>query len=1031
MKLVYPQIVTGADLLRGINKLNHLAPLLQRRGATLASIVNSKMYGVPSFYKTMKKYGIQPVIGLSVQLDLGEGHVVLLYVYARTQEGYQNLLKMSSAISITKEETLPVHWLKAYSAGCLIVCAMTDDSWDGSRNDEVVGRIKTHHTGEMMSIGISRPGGEIHPEEVDIIATAELLALPISAMYEARYTLPTDAFAYQAAQAILTGEKLTEQEEALHADAFSYLPAQEELAEWFGDMPHWLEKTAELLECCEVEIPDRPLSMPRFPLADGQDVNAYLAEKCQQGLYERLGATGEEYAERLQYELSVIREMAFADYFLIVEDFIRFASSSNILTGPGRGSSAGSLVAFTLYITDVDPIQYGLIFERFLNPERVTMPDIDVDFADHRRLEVIDYVVGKYGKAYVAQIGTFGTLSARAVLRNVGRVFGFTTEEMNYVSGLIPARGRTTLTEAHAQSAELREWIQLEPRREKWFQTACFLEGLPRNASTHAAGVVLSHEPLVNLVPLQSGDGGIYLTQWAMGDVEAQGLLKMDFLGLRNLTLLDQIRGMIGRDRGIVIDFEKIPLQDAATYKVFQRGEMTGVFQFESPGMVDTLKRVQPTRFEDLFAINALYRPGPMDHIPSFARRKNGQEAIQYLHPKLEPILKETYGIIVYQEQIIQILVQMAGYTMGEADLVRRAISKKDHVVLGAQQVKFRSHAEKQGIPAQLAEDIFALIVKFADYGFPKSHAVAYSLISYRLAYLKAHEPAYFYAAILSSMTGNTEKMMEVIQEAKAKGLAFLPPSIHKSKFGFTVEKGAIRVGLRSVQGINAKFYDKVKAARKQGGSWRTMFDFAAALGSADFTDKVVPGLIKAGAFDEFGESRAVLLATVDAAISHALFSGPLDGGDDTLSMFHSIANPKYTPAEPMSRMTELTFEREVLGFYLSDYPTVEFKKTLAEKAADIREVGHLENRRPVIVVGLVTEVKKIRTKKGEPMAFVKIQDETGSISCTFFPRQFSENASEFKEMDVILIEGTVERRKDIPQILVQKARKLSAEIDG
>lgn len=1030
MKLVYPQIVTGADLLRGINKLNYVAPLLARRGAIAASIVNEKMYGVPSFYKTMKKYGIQPVIGLTVHLDIGDGQVVLVYVYAEREEGYRNLLKMSSAISITGEETLPIHWLRAYSVGCHVVCAMTDASWDGLRNEETVRRLQEHHAAKTVYIGISRPGGVHHVDESLIEQLGDATSCSIVAMYESRYVFPEDAFAFKTADAIRSGEKLAEQDTEQGDYAFAYLPEEEELQSWFNDRPEWLATVSDMLLSCQVELTASSLLMPKYPLDEGVNANDYLEKRCREGLLRRLGPVHAVYQERLQYELAIIRQMDFSDYFLIVEDFIHFAETSNILTGPGRGSSAGSLVAFTLGITDVDPIQYGLIFERFLNPERVTMPDIDVDFADHRRLEVIEYVAEKYGKAYVAQISTFGTLSARAVARNVARVFGFTTEEMNYVASLIPSRVPVTLEQAYAQSNALRDWIQMDSMRQKWFKTAILLEGLPRNASTHAAGVVLSPKPLVDLVPLQAGDDGMYLTQWPMGDVEAQGLLKMDFLGLRNLTLLDRIRSMIRYDKGVMIDFEKMPLHDAPTYEVFQQGETTGVFQFESSGMRETLKLIRPNRFEDLFAINALYRPGPMDHIPSYARRKNGQEKIDYLHPALEPILKETYGIIVYQEQILQILVQVAHYTMGEADLVRRGISKKDHTVLNEERSKFIERATRNGISEQTSHELYALIVKFADYGFPKSHAVAYSLISYRLAYLKANEPAYFYAALLMSLAGNVEKLTEVIREATANGITFLAPSITKSKLNFTVENGAIRIGLRSIQGINASFYEKVKETRQSGSVWRSMFECAAALGSDYFTEKTAIQLIKAGAFDEFGQSRGVLIASIDAAISHALFIGPTDEADTMSSVMQSIASPKYSPGEPIPRMKKLAYEREVLGFYLSEHPTAEVKKQQAECMTDISEIVQLKNRAPVKLIGLMNEIKKIRTKKGEQMAFVKVQDETAMISCTFFPKQYTEYETILSNGGLLRIEGTVEHRKGTAQVLVQTVQKLEGELE-
>lgn len=1011
MALVYPQIITGADLLRGINKLNYIAPLLKSRGATTAAIVNSKMYGVPSFYKVMKKYGIKPVIGLSVKIEI-EGKSVLLYVYAKNEEGYRNLLKMSSAISITDSALLPLQWLEAYSAGCIVICPMTHKSWDELRAVEILNLVINHSQAASIYIGVSRLGGVRHAEEYVIEELAASMSLQVTAVYESRFADSEDSFAYEVAQAIRSGEKLSERTDYQGEYEDAYLPEENELETWFSDRPLWLENSASLLSSCAVEIKNRDFLMPKFPVPQKESALSYLEKKCTEGLMKRIGTIEQGYRERLAYEISVIHEMDFTDYFLIVEDFMRFAADHHILTGPGRGSSAGSLVAFALGITDVDPIKYGLVFERFLNPERITMPDIDIDFADNRRMEVIEYVAQKYGKMYVSQIITFGTLSARAVARNVARVFGFTMEEMSYLSSIIPNRLGITLRAAFEESNQLREWISMDPQREKWFQAASSLEGLPRNASTHAAGVVLSPNPLVEIVPLQAGGDGIYLSQWPMGDVEDQGLLKMDFLGLRNLTLLDRIRSMIRYDKGVLINFEKVPLDDEKTYELFKHGDTTGVFQFESVGMRETLKLIRPNRFEDLFAINALYRPGPMDNIPMYSRRKHGKENITYLHPALEPILAETYGVIVYQEQIMKIAVDFAGYTMGEADLLRRAISKKNREVLNQEGAKFTQRAVANGIPEHSAVSIYELIVKFADYGFPKSHAVAYSLISYQLAFLKTHETPYFYAALLSSTAGDHNKIVELIREAESRGITFLPPSVKRSTFGFSVEKGAIRIGFSSIKGITLNFYNELRDIRKNGEHWRTMFDFAAALGSENFTEKVVTQLIKAGALDGFGETRAVLLASIDAAISHADFS-------------ESVGSPKYTPGEPKSRMEILEDEREVLGFYLSEHPVTELKKLSTEKINDIVSISEMNDRARIKVIGLIIEIKKIRTKKGEAMAFVKVQDETGTVSCTFFPRQYDSFNTHLVNMNMIYIQGTVEKRRGTPQILIQEVEEI------
>ncbi|WP_203246660.1 DNA polymerase III subunit alpha [Sporosarcina beigongshangi] len=1007
MTLVYPQVVTGADLLRGIIKLDRLAPLLQRRGATSVAIVNSKLYGVRSFHKVMTKYGIRPVIGLSIFAEVNEAEAVLLYIYAKDDEGYRNLLKMSSAVAVRDSETLPLQWLKAYSSGCFIVCPLTDNSWDGLRTKDVFQQLLANCEKSQIVIGISRAGDVKHPEEEVIETIAQVEQITIVAVHEARYLMQEDAFAYEVADAIRTGYKLNDSARPTVVQQAAYVPEKSELTEWFQDRPQWLENMSELLLACEVSLPASQSLMPVFPVPPGETATSLLNKNSFAGLQRRLTTVTEAYMERLRYEITVISSMGFADYFLIVEDFMRYAKDNHILTGPGRGSSAGSLVAFSLGITDVDPLKYGLLFERFLNPDRITMPDIDIDFADNRRAEVIDYVAQKYGKTHVAQIITFGTLSARSVARNVARVFDFSNEEMAFLSKEIPNRHVGTLEEAVAQSKALRDWMSLDPERSKWLKTASLIEGLPRNASTHAAGVILSPVPLVEIVPLQNGGDDIYLTQWPMGDVEAQGLLKMDFLGLRNLTLLDRIRSMISYDKHIRLDFEAIPLDDENTFELFRMGDMTGIFQFESEGMREALRLIQPTTFNDIFAINALYRPGPMDHIPLYSRRKNGSESVTYLHSQLEMVLKETHGVIIYQEQIMQIAVRIAGFTMGEADLLRRAISKKNRDILQKERAHFTQSAVNNGFPESVAVAVYDLIVKFADYGFPKSHAVAYSLISYRLAYLKANEPAYFYAALLSTMTGNNHKTMELLRESEAHGIQILPPSVKRSRYMYTVENGAIRMGLGAIKGVTPVFYEALKEARKSNGGWKTLFDMAVGLGVEAFTEKSILPLIKAGALDDFGESRSVLLASIKGAISHQLFGGE--------------ASPKYTPAEDQDRMEILELEKEVLGFYFSDHPATEMKRAAGGEFNAITALATVKDREHVKIAGLITGIKRIRTKKGEAMAFVTIQDETADISCTFFPRQYALAAERLIEMTIIQLNGTVERHRGKPQILVQQ----------
>ncbi|MBD7907935.1 DNA polymerase III subunit alpha [Sporosarcina gallistercoris] len=1022
MKLVYPQIITGADLLNGIIKLDRLAPLLQRRGAVSAAIVNSTLSGIRSFWKVMTKYGIHPVIGLSMKIELSTGETPLCYVYAENEMGFRQLLKMSSAAATRDTGNLPEKWLKSYTANCAVIFPLTDPSWNEIRTEEMIQRLKKHCATENLYIGIARPAGAVHPEESTMEHLAEMEDLPIVACNEARYIEPKDAFSFETAQAIREGYKLNDPARPANLYTDAYVPEQQELEQWFADKQHWLEKAAEVLLACNVRLPEKQLLMPKFPVGKNCSAAQLLEDHCRAGLQKRLSEISSAYEERLRYELDVIVEMGYQDYFLIVEDFIAYAKQKDIEVGPGRGSSAGSLVAFSLGITAVDPLKYGLIFERFLNKSRVTMPDIDVDFADTRRMEVVEYVARKYGKAHVAQIITFGTLSAKSVARNTSRVFGFSNEDMTFLSKALSDAPGKTLHEKVSQSSQLQTWIEKEEVRTRWFEASLALEGLPRNASTHAAGVILSPTPLVETVPLQSGGDSIYLTQWAMNDSEEAGLLKMDFLGLRNLTLLDRIRKMICFETGEDLSLDTIPLHDERTMELFRKGDMSGIFQFESPGMRKALREISPDVFEDIYAITALYRPGPMENIPLYSRRKKGLEPIHYMHPALEPILKETYGIIVYQEQILQIAVQIAGFTLGEADLLRRAISKKKRDVLMQERIHFTDSSKRNGFPASIAGDIYDLIVKFADYGFPKSHAVAYSLISYQLAYLKANKPEYFYAGCLSVLAGSLEKTMEFMREVKGKGIPVLGPSITKSNWSATTEKGSIRLGLSAVKGISYPFYTTLKRARQKEVKLQTLFDLSVALGAENFTEKTIPPLIKSGALDEFGQTREVLLATIEAARKHALFVRPSSDDTDLLAgMMKGMASPKYSPGGTMSDMQRLDYEKETLGFYLSEHPIASFKKKLTLESNSIADALEKSSGAKVVLAGMVLEVKRIRTKKGEAMAFLELQDETGEISCTLFPKQYAAYSTELNEQSLVVFHGTVEVRNGRPQLVVQE----------
>ena len=1015
----YPYIRTSADMLKSTIRLDSLIPLLELEKAEACAMVNSKLYGLLPFYEKMQAHGIRPIIGLSVDVVFGDEVRLPVVLYAQTNEGYQNLLKISSATSIRNSEDLPVKWLQGYRKGLICAIMISDIQLDWLQYEPFVEMCKDIFT-ERLVIGYTRQYGRSCDSRV--MQLANMHNIPIAALYISTFLQAEDHFAFEVARSIDSGVKISD---ALpHSQASSqYVPTLQVVQALYEDQPAWLHTTQQLLASCHVELKHGKKLMPKFPLPQGRTADEELQQLATEGLLARLQLQQlpPEYAKRLQYELSIIREMAYADYFLIVSDFMRFAKAQGILTGPGRGSSASSIIAYSLYITDVDPLKYDLLFERFLNPERVTMPDIDIDFLDTRRQEVIQYVARKYGQQYVAQIITFGTLSAKAVARDVARMFNFDAQALETISKLIPNRSGMTLQQAYNEIQPLREWIAAQSIRQKWFNAALALEGLPRNASTHAAGVVLSPMPLVEVVPIEQGHDDVFLTQWPMGEVEQSGLLKMDFLGLRNLTILEQICRSIQYTHGVKMDLQSLPLDDEKTFQLLASGDTAGVFQLESDGMRQALREIHPTQFLDIVAVNALYRPGPMDFIPVYARRKHGKERVDIPHPSLVPILQETYGVIVYQEQIIRIANVFAGFTLGQADILRRAVSKKNRDVLEQQREVFIAGAVKQGNDARIANEIYELIVRFADYGFVKSHAVAYSLISYQLAYLKANFPVNFYAALLTNATGNPDKLSQIIVEAKRKGITILAPSISKSARHFKVEQGAIRFSLNAIKGVSSPFLKKLLAVRDaRDGAFEDIFDLAISLSAVNFKRKEIEPLIKAGALDEFGRDRAVLLATIESAITQAELVRPTEDEDLFSSDILSFGKLKHSTASPIPEKMKLQFEKEVLGFYLSDHPITLVRQTV-KASATTRDLKALPNDHFVSVLGAVLEVRQTRTKKGELMAFVLIEDEFGTVSLTLFPRTYNDVKSVIKPDAIVYAEGNYEFKFNKQQIRVKQ----------
>lgn len=1020
----YPQIRTSADFLKSTIRINELIPFLQNQKAKSCAIVNTKLYGVLPFYYQLKKASIHPVIGLSVQVQFAENVILPLILYAQTNEGYKNLLKITSSISIRPDELLPLKWLAGYSKGCIAIIPSIEKNgiWTKESNLQCVMQLKKIFASRIF-IAISRNGGEVSLYEQLAINLSNHFHIPIMAINESYYLHKEDQFAYEVARCIDLSIKLNEFDNLGKMKNY-HVPTKEEWYEWFVDKQEWLHNTEAVMKQCQVELIYEEHYMPKYPLPNGMSAKEVLRNVALKGLKERLQteAPEEVYIKRLQYELDVIISMGYEDYFLIVSEIIKFAKERGILTGPGRGSSASSLVAYSLYITEVDPIKFGLLFERFLNPERITLPDIDMDFVDTRRNEIVEYVAKKFGQKNVAKIITYGTLSAKAAARDVARIFNFESETLAMISKLIPRD--FSLQEAYERIEPFRNWVEQEEIRKKWFLTALKLEGLPRNTSIHAAGVVISPISLVEVIPIEKGHDDIFLTQWPMEEVEQVGLLKMDFLSIRNLTTIEQILKSIRITHKMEIDLYKIPLNDPKTFELLQKGDTNGIFQLETEGMKSALLEISPTNFYDIVAVNALNRPGPKEFIPTYARRKKGLEKVIISHPYLEPILKETYGIIVYQEQIMQIANRIANFSLGEADILRRAVSKKKREVLEENRSLFVNRAIQNGITPKIANDIYELIVRFADYGFAKSHAVAYSLLAYQMAFLKANFPVNFYASLMTNSIGNPEKLFQFILEAKSKGIEILPPSIHKSKQIFTIENGKIRYSLSAIKGMSQNFLRKLFAVREEKQRFENIYDLAESLSAVHFNRKNIEPLIKAGALDDFGKDRATLLATIDAAENHAKIVSPNE--DVNLFSGLSLSNKtmKYIETEEnMPAKIKLQFEKEVLGFYLSEHP-VSMERKKCKKP--ILTINTLKNTKPntfVKVLGLVENIRQIRTRNGELMAFVKLQDEFGSISVTLFPKQYNLVMGWLKEEQIVLVEGIFEIRNGKPSI---KANSIS-----
>lgn len=1032
LSFAHLQIATAFSLLSSTVSIPSLVQRAkQLHIPALAMTDRNVLHGVLPFYKACSQAGIKPIIGLTVDLfEESEEKVYPLILLAKNNIGYKNLLKISSVINIDPNRVLLWKWLQAYKEGLIAITPGEEGMIEQyvragkiEEAQEVVDRFRKLFGSDCFYLSLQNDGREERKERVKELAQfAKQISLPLVATNNVHYVNKEDHFAYRCLLAIRDGEKMSDQSGAVVDQQEQYLKTPDEMKELFQSYPTAIKNTLKIAEQCNVFIETNKNLLPKYPLKKNENAKNVLRRLCEEGLKKR-NIDQQNYQERLHYELTVIDQMGFNDYFLIVWDFMKYARDQGIITGPGRGSAAGSLVAYSLQITNVDPIKHGLLFERFLNPERVSMPDIDIDFPDHRRDEVIEYVAKKYGKMHVAQIITFGTFATRAALRDTARAFGLPQQEIDTLAKMVPSSPGMTLKKAVEQSSAFRQFISSSERNRMLYETALKIEGLPRHTSTHAAGVVISEQPLVQLVPIQGGHHGIYLTQLPMEDLEEIGLLKMDFLGLRNLSLLERIIKSIEIHTGRKIHLDDIPFHDEQTYTLLQKGDTTGVFQLESEGMRRVLRQLKPTSFEDIVAVNALFRPGPMENIPVYIARKHGKQRVQYLHPDLKQILDFTYGVIVYQEQIMQISSTLARFTLGEADLLRRAVSKKNKHVLDQERKRFVSGAITNGYDERIANQIYDLIVRFANYGFNRSHAVAYSVVSWQLAWLKAHFPQYFLAALLTSVIGNEEKIALYSAEAKQKGINILSPSINKSHYPFLVEEQNIRFSLGAIKGLGAVALKEIIEARKEK-PFTDLFDFCVRVSPRLINRKVLESLVLSGSFDEFGKDRSVLLATLDVALEHAELMKPKEASGDLFideEMFQF--QPRYVEVEAMSLADQLAFEKEVTGIYLSDHPVSTYSKLFQQ--IGVKELWQLEKGERNVVVGVyMNHVKPIRTKKGDAMAFLRVSDATSEMEAVVFPDVYRKYSSLCKQEEIVLMTGHIEERNGKLQLIVKQMER-------
>ena len=1064
MSFVHLHVHTEYSLLDGACRIDRMMDRVKELGQdTIAITDHGVMYGCIDFYKAAKAAGIKPIIGCEVYVarrkmgdrihgvDNDPYHLVLL---CKNRTGYENLCYMVSQaflrgfygkpridLDLLRERHEGLIALSACLAGAIPQYLMAESYEEAKKYALTMAEImgEGNFYLELQDHGLS----EQQAVNQGVRRIARETGLPLVVTNDAHYLRREDAKMQDVLLCIQTGKTVDDENRMRFPSDDFYLKSEQELRELFPGCEEAFENTVKIAEKCNLDFVFHEYHLPSFPVPDGYTNEEYFRKLCYDGFRERYPEPPREYKDRLEYEIGVISRMGYVNYYLIVWDFIHYAKKSGIPVGPGRGSGAASIVAYCMHITEVDPMKYALIFERFLNPERVSMPDFDTDFCQERRGEVIEYVMGKYGADHVAQIATFGTMAARGAIRDVGRALNFSYAETDVVAKLVPSTPHITLKEAIESSPKLKEMYQNDGRIQTLVDTAMSLEGMPRNTSTHAAGVVITADPVYSYVPLSTNDNTV-VTQYTMTTIEELGLLKMDFLGLRNLTVIRDAEEQIQKQNpNFFID--KIPDNDPETFAMLAEGKTQGVFQLESAGITGVCINMKPTSIEDLTAIVALYRPGPMDSIPTFIANKLDPRKIRYKTPLLEPILKVTYGCIVYQEQVIEIFRSLGGYTMGQADNIRRAISKKKMKVIEAERKVFVygdpeqniSGAIAKGVSEQAAQSIYDEIVDFANYAFNKAHAVCYAVVSYQTAYLKCHYPRQYMAALMTSVLDSAEKISGYIAECKEIGIVTLPPDINHSDDHFIVEGDCIRFGLGAVKNVGHGLIRTMVGKRNEGGPFKTLEEFLERMGEGELNKRAVENFIKCGALDCFGYHRSELLSVYESMMD-SVSSSRRKNLDGQMGLFSMLSEEDAAASIPIPKKAEfpraelMAMEKETTGIYISGHPMDDYRNYLKDTSvvpisALTGEESQFKDEQIVSIAGIVQTIKMKMTRNNSMMAYVTVEDDTASIELIVFSNALNEHGGYLRENAPVVVVGKLSVREDKePQIIVNRVRPMS-----